>query len=288
MNRFLAFLAALALSGLAVTSACTAVAPGMVSFRLEARQASDIVANFTGGKGNKEQWSSSFRPGQLAGLDVARLRASGDQPIAFTVVRDAGRFDCTGRGGRSSASGQCRFGANPAFVQTMVRAGMDQPTEEEGLRLMALDTRSATIEAIRAARYPVPTVNDLLELTALGADAAYISGLARVGYHPPRLRDLVEFRALGVTPDFIQGFVRHGFGNLPPKQLVELKALGIDADFVAGFAAAGFRGLTVDQLVELKAVGVTPDYAREVSAASAERPSVDRLVELRALNFRPR
>ena len=294
MTRMFASIAALLLSGVALSSACTAGAAevaraaGQVQFRLDAaRNGGDVQANFIGGGDhNKNQWSSNFRPDQLAGLDLARLRSSGDNAVQFAVIRDAGRLDCTGTGGRSKASGSCNFTASQAFNAFLVGKGMRQPTDREGMSMMALDVRRETVEALHAARYPVPSVDDLLALTALGVNSAYISGLANVGYRPKDLDALVQFKALDITPAFIQGYVRHGYANLEPDHLVQLKALDVDADYIASFERVGYRNLSVDQLVQMKALGVTAEFAREAQEASRER--LTRLVELRAVGFIPR
>ena len=292
MTRLFAFAAALLLSGVAVSSACTAVsaAPGGdVQFRLNAERNGDLQASFVGGGDhNKNQWSSNFRPNQLAGLDLARLRTGGDHAIQFAVIRDAGRLDCAGSGGSSRASGACNFTASEPFNAFLVGKGMRRPTNGEGMSMMALDVRRETVEALHASHYPVPSVDDLLALTALGVDSGYISGLANVGYRPQDLDALVQFKALDITPAFIQGYVRHGYANLEPDHLVQLKALDINADYIASFERVGYRNLTVEQLVQMKALGVTAEFARQAQQASRERLTPERLVELRAVGFIPR
>ena len=292
MTRMFGFVAALLLSGVAVSSACTAVsaAPGSaVRFRLDAERNGSLQASFVGGGDhNKNQWSSTFRADQLAGLDLPRLRTGGDHAIQFAVVRDAGRLDCAGRGGSSRASGLCNFTPSELFNAFLVGKGMRRPTKGEGLSMMALDVRRETVEAIHAARYPIPSVDDLLALTALRVNSAYISGLANVGYRPKDLDALVQFKALDITPAFIQGYVRHGYANLQPDHLVQLKALDINADYIASFERVGYRNLTVDQLVQMKALGVTAEFARSAQLASRERLTPERLVELRAVGFIPR
>ena len=292
MTRLFAFAAALLLSGVAVSSACTAVsaAPaGQVRFRLDPERNGEVQASFVGGGDhNKNQWSSNFRPDQLAGLDLARLRSGGDHAVQFAIIRDAGRLDCSGSGGNSRASGACNFTASEPFNAFLAGKGMRRPTDSEGMSMMALDVRRETVEALHAARYPVPSVDDLLALTALGVDSAYISGLANVGYRPKDLDALVQFKALDITPAFIQGYVRHGYAHLEPDHLVQLKALDINADYIASFERVGYRNLTVDQLVQMKALGVTSDFARSAQQGSRERLTPERLVELRAVGFVPR
>ena len=289
MTRLLAFLAAVLVSILAVSSA-TASEIRTIRFSLEpARQAGKIQASFSASHDrNHNRWNTDFAQSQLVGLDLARLRAAGNQAVRFALIREAGRLDCAGTGGRSRASGACRFTADAGYTNFLVSRGMRRPGESESFALMSLDVRRALVEALHAAHYPAPGVDDLISLTAVGVDAGYISELARAGYRPPSLDTLVEFKAVGVTSAYIQGFVRHGYGKVDPDKLVQLKALDISADYVASLERVGYRNLSVDQLVQLKALGVTADYAQAVRRGSVGLPTPERLVELRAIGFRPR
>ena len=78
MNRCLAFFLALIFASLSVASACTAAAPGeWVSFTLQpARDGGEIKATFRdeSRRPGDSNWSSSFRPSQLAGFDLSGFR----------------------------------------------------------------------------------------------------------------------------------------------------------------------------------------------------------------------
>jgi hypothetical protein len=289
MTRLFALLAAILVSAIAVTSACAASGLEPIHFRIDTkRNSGDVAATFFSGGRNHNEWSTEFTASQLAGLNLAALRAGNEQQVRFAIVRDAGRLDCKGTGARSTASGDCDFRANPDFINFLASRGIQRPSDDQAFSMMSLDVRRETVDALHAAHYPVPTVEDLLSLTALGVDSRYIKGLAQVGYRPSDLDTLVQFKALDITPAYIQGFVRHGLANMPTDDLVQLKALGIDGDYVASFEQAGYRNLSADQLVQLKALGVTADYARSVRRGSAQLPTPDRLVELKALGFDPR
>src|SRR5688572_13324474 len=115
MNRCLAMIFAVLCASLSVASACTAAPSDWLEFRLQSRAQSEIRATFHDqARGGNDRWSANFAPAQLAGLDVAGFRANGTRPLRFALVRDAGRLDCSGQGGNSSASGNCSFLADPA------------------------------------------------------------------------------------------------------------------------------------------------------------------------------
>lgn len=293
MNRAFAFIGALLLASITVSSACLAAPDEGLRFTLEPEHGNGgkIHANFRDSShGNNEtNWSSGFMPSELIGLDTSGFRSSGTRPLRFAIIREAGRLDCGGNGGGNYANGYCRFTPDPAFTQLLVSRGIARPTTEQGLGLMALNVRRELIDGIVAAGYPTPKIDELESLTALGVDGRYITDMARAGYRPRSLQSLVEFKALGITPGWIEGFVRIGHGNFPQEGLVQLKAMGITPDFVSGFDRIGYRDLPVDTLVQLKALDITPEFARRASGQRLARPTVHELVDLKLFgpNSRP-
>ncbi len=286
MNRLVALILALIVACLTVSSACVAAPAEWISFSLETQNSDGhIKARFRdddhGFRHN--DWSSNFVPSQLMGLDFAAFHASEPRQIRFSVVRDAGRLDCSGNGGAGTAKGNCSFALDPGFVQLLLSRGITRPTREQAFGLMALNVRRELVEALAVARYPTPTVDDLMAMTAIGVSGNYIVGLSRAGYRPNSIHSLVEFRALGITSEWIGGFVRAGYGNLPPNELVQLRALNVTPEFIAGYGRIGYRNLPANELVQLKALDITPEFVRAHVAARSPLPPVDELMQMKML-----
>lgn len=285
MNRCLALIGAVLLATITVSSACLAAPTDFIHFTLEPERgnSANIQAHFRqdAGERDRNDWSAGFMPSDLVGLEVSSFRAAGTRPIRFSVIREAGRLDCTGNGGNNHASGNCGFTPDPRFEQLLVSRGIARPTREQSLGLMALNVRHDLIEAIASARYPTPTINQLMGLSALGVNGAYISEMARAGYRPSSIQSLIEFKALGITGRWIRGFVQIGHGNIPPNQLVQLKAMNITPEFIAGFDRIGYRNLPVETLVQLKALNITPEFVRSAVGQRASMPPVNELVQLK-------
>ena len=284
MTRMLAFVAALLMSGIAVSSACVAGSVEPVGFTIEPTSQGDHVhVRFKrADQRHTNSWSSTFRTAELAGLNAAALRSAGTSLIRFTIARDAGRVDCAGTGGNSMARGTCSVTASAAFNDLLASSGIGRPTKDQTFALIAVNARRDLIAALRAAGYPTPSINKLMELSAVGVTSAYIRELAAQGYRPESLQSLVEFAAMDITPEFISSFARAGYKDLDPGDLVQLKALDITADYAAGFERLGYGRLPVSTLVQLKALDITPEFVRAVQQGDA-LPSPDRLVMLRAI-----
>lgn len=285
MFRRLALTLPLPLTLLALTPPAYAFDPNQVHFTLEPghRDAARIQVRFESSEEGRSHnnWSTGMAPSDLVGLDVPAFRAAGSRPLRFSVIREAGRLDCSGRGGESHAWGNCSFASDPGFVRLLESRGIGAPTRDQAFGLMALNVRRDLIDAIAAARYPTPTINNLTSLAALGVDRSYIGGLSRVGYRPASLQSLVEFKALGITPDWIGGFVRVGYANVPSDGLVQMRALGITPDYVAGFQRIGYRNLPVNTLLQLKALNISPEFVRSAVRPGEPMPPVNRLVQLK-------
>ena len=286
MNRCVAFLAALLLAFLSVSSACTAEPAEWIHFTLEPRSGDGLVqASFTSENGgHHNNWSSGFRPSDLVGLDVAGFRGTGSRPLRFSVIREAGRIDCSGHGGEGYGAGYCSFTADPAFLQLLESRGIGRPTREQAFGLVAVNARRELIDAVSAAHYPTPSIDNLMALSALNVTGGYIREMARAGYRPRSIDSLIQFKALNITPDWIAGFVRIGYANVPGDELVQLKALDITPDFIAAFDRIGYRHLPVDQLVQLKALNITPEFVQRIAAVDQSLPPVDKLIQLKAFS----
>ena len=288
MNRFVAFLLAVLLASITISSACVAQPADWIRFTLRSQPGTgQVKASFDRGRNGRgeHEWSTGFRPSELIGLSTG-FYAPGSRRLAFAIVREAGRLDCSGNGGSRYASGTCRFTADPAFIQALVAHRIARPTDEEAFSLMAVNARRELVDALAAARYPTPSIDELMALSALNVSGRYIADLSRAGYRPQGIHSLIEFKALNVTPEWIGGLVRIGYANLPSNELVQLKALNITADYIAGFDRVGYRRLPVDTLVQFKAVGVTPEFAAAAQQRRTAPPSPDELVQLRVLGHR--
>lgn len=289
MNRPLAFICALLLASLSVSSACLAERSDWIHFILEpdGSNRAEIRASFRDqSRGDHERdWSTGFSPFDLVGLEVSPFHAPGSRPLHFALVREAGRLDCAGHGGEGYAAGTCSFSPDPTFNRILASRGIARPTREQAFALMAVNVRRDLLEAVAAARYPVPTIDNLLALSAIGVDRRYIREMAGAGYRPQSLQRLIEFKALGIDPNWIAGLARIGYANIPGDGLVQMRALGITPAYIEGFRRIGYGDLPVSTLVELKALDITPHFVTSVARSGAVTP-VSEVIEMKMFGRR--
>ena len=285
MTRLLAFMAAVFLTALTFASTCIADSGSPLVFTIEPIHNPDQVQiRFHQQREGRwdNNWNSTFRASELAGLDVSQLDSAVVRPIRFAVTREAGRIDCAGTAANAMGHGTCSLTPDAGFMAYLNERGIRQPTEEETFGLISLNVHRSLLDALAADRYPTPSIENLLALTAVGVTPSYIRSLADAGYRPTTLDGLIQFAALKITPEFIGSYIRAGYGNLQPDELIQLKALDIKPEFIAGFEHIGYRHLPVETLVQLKALNITPEFVRAVQQGGP-LPSPEHLVELRAL-----
>jgi len=286
MTRTLAFLAAILLTTLTVTTSCLANSPEDLRFTLRPSTggSGDVTLQIRSGSDAQHSgMTSSFRSAELTGLDQSRLYSGG--PVQFALIREAGRVDCSGNASGRKAEGRCRFTPDQEFSNFLAANGMQRPNTEESFDMTLVGVRRDLVSALRAANYPMPSIEDYIALSAVGVTRTYIADLSRAGYRPKDIDDLVEFRAVGVTPELLGAMARAGYSNLPSQKVVEFAALNIDPEFIRGFERIGYRNLPVETLVQLKALDITPEYVLMVRNSMMRNASLDQVVQLKAIGF---
>jgi hypothetical protein len=288
MTRTIAFLAAVLLTTLTVTTSCLANSPEDLRFTLRSssERAGEVHLTLRSGRdASHSGMNSSFRASELVGLDPSRLASGG--PLQFALVREAGRVDCAGTATGGRAEGPCRFTADERFSSFLAANGMQRPSTEQSYAMTLVGVHGDLVSALRAAKYPMPGIDDFIAMSAVGVTPVYISDLARAGYRPKDSEDLITFRAVGVTPEFLGGLSRAGYSGLPSEQVVQFAALDIDADFVRGFERIGYRNVPIETLVQLKALDVTPEFVLMVRNLVTKNASLEQAIKLKAIGFKP-
>src|SRR5258706_416465 len=162
-------------------------------------------------RSNSERWISLQlqHDGSNNGLGIperdlpALADRRSDGPIHFTLRRDAGLFDFTGRIDAGRGRGDFTFTPDADFISGMGRLGY--------------------------ARLPI---DKLVELRIHGVTPDFIRGMAALGFKDQTLSDLVTFRIHGITPDFIKAFADLGYKNLAAEDLVKMRIHGVSPQMV--------------------------------------------------------
>jgi hypothetical protein len=209
---------------------------------------------------------------------LADRRADG--PIHFTLRRDAGTFDFTGRIADGRGRGDFTFTPDGEFIAGMGRLGYARLSDEDLWRFAMHDVTRDYVTGFKNAGYQLDT-DDLVKSAIHGATPAFAQEVKAQGLGKPDIDDLVKMRIHGVTPEFIKTMKDLGYKDLSIERLVQLRIHGVTPDYIKGMAALGFKNQDLDDLVKFRIHGVTPEFIKSFSDLGYKNLSADDLVKMR-------
>ena len=228
------------LAALARAPASAPLAVENVSWSVVTKTDGSLSLTLSRNDRNNRSSISKDLPSSIA-IDARTLARPG-LPVAFSLVREAGTFACSGASAEGRvAGGRCRFAGDATFERALGERAIGLPDRLRLYDLAALDVRVAAIGDLVRSGLPLKSVDDVLPVAALNVTGDYLRMLATISIRPGTAREAVACRAVG-----------------------------IDAAFVRGMVAAGYTRLTAQQAIRMRAVGVTPDYAQTMNRVARD------------------
>jgi hypothetical protein len=245
-------------------------------------------------RSNSERWISIQlqHDGGNSGIGVlerdvpALADRRADGPIHFTLRRDAGTFDFTGRLADGRGRGDFKFFPDADFVSGMGRLGYARLTDDDVWRFAMHDVTRQYVSDFKTAGYALDA-SDLIKTRIHGATPAFAQEVKAQGLGRPDIDELVKMRIHGVTPEFIKAMRDLGYKDLPIDKLVELRIHGVTPEFIKGMSALGFKDQTLSDLVKFRIHGVTPEFIKAFSDLGYKNLDAGDLVKMRIHGVSP-
>ena len=268
-------------------------------------------------RNNRERWVSiQLRyDGGNSGFGIpegdvpALADRNADGPVQFTLRRDAGRFDFTGRIEAGRGRGDFSFTPSADFLSGMSRLGYQRLSNEDVWRFAMHDVSRDYVTEYKNAGYQLETsdliksrihgatpafaqqmsqetrtrmeIDQLIKMRIHGVTPEFIKQMRDLGFKNESIDDFVKFRIHGVSADFIKTFADLGYKNLDSDDLVKMRIHGVSAQFVRELGDLGYKNLPIEDLVRMRIHGVTPEYIRKMRDAGYPNVKIDRLVQFR-------
>jgi hypothetical protein len=245
----------------------------------------------------------------FTGLTAAQMNASGETPVDFRMIREAGTVHFTGTFEHGDGVGRFTFEPNPAYAATLRALGVAAgDLDDERLFALAIhDVSSTFIKEMQSLGYREdldqyeafrihgatpdfvreintlgykPDAGNLIAFRIHGATPSYIRDIRTLGYQPSA-EELIAFRIHGVTPEFIKGMKELGVRDLGADNLVALRIHGASVNYVRDLRDLGYANLSADDVVSMRIHGVSASYIRDLKNAGFANIPVEKLVEMK-------
>jgi len=215
----------------------------------------------------------------------------------FTITREAGKMEMTGKFEGNTGMGTYKFVADKAYVDYMNKELKETLDEDDQMAFFFINIKKEFLTMLRSEGYKDVTKDDLIPVAALGIDKAYISSIRNAGFKEVSLENLVPLKALGIDEKYITEIRSAGYKDISSDQLVSFKAQGIDKKYIESVRQMkgdkgdkgdkGSKDNDADDIVSFKAMNITPEYINSFKAVGLTNIPHDQLVSFKAVGVTP-
>lgn len=156
-----------------------------------------------------------------------------DKAGVFTVTREAGSMQFSGRFEGDQGMGRYKFTANADYGEAIRKEGIELRDDKDIMVFFLVNVNRGYVKMLKANGYTELKRNDVIPLASLKVDEAYIQSIKKSGIAELSLRNLIPFKSLGITGDYIADIRKAGYPNVTANQLISFKSQGIDAKYIA-------------------------------------------------------
>jgi len=264
---------------------------------------------------NDGQSNSSFT------LDISEFSGlAKDKQGTFSLTREAGTMNFTGKFEGNSGMGTYKFVANKNFTKEMAAQGVTLAEDTDLMVFFMVNIKTSYVKMLHKKGYKSVDKEQLIPLAALNVNEDYINSIKNAGIGNIDIETLIPFKSLNIDKAFIEDIIKSGYKNVSPENLIALKSqnidgkyindyrsstktkknengeedednimafktLNIDKAYIDSFKKMGYNDLSNDDLIALKALNVTPEYIGQFEKVGYKNISSENLAALKSQNI---
>jgi hypothetical protein len=215
----------------------------------------------------------------------------------FTITREAGKMEMTGKFEGNTGMGTYKFSADKAYVDYMNKELKENLDEDDQMAFFFINIKKDFVTMLKGEGYTNLNKDDVIPVAALGIDQAYLRSIKNTGFKDESLEHFVSMKALGIDGKYIEEIRSAGYKNITADQLVSFKAQGIDKKYIESVRQMkgdkgekgdkGDKDDDADDIVSFKAMNITPEYINSFKAVGLTNIPHDELVSFKAVGVTP-
>lgn len=245
-----------------------------------------------------------------------------DKQGTFTITREAGTMEFTGKFEGNNGMGQYKFVPNNTYSAAMQKEGIDISTDKDLMVFFIVNIKQSYVQMLKQQGYANLDKDKLIPLAALDISESYITSIKQAGFPTIDLDNLVPFKALDINKAYIEEIRKAGYKDLTPDKIITFKAQGIDGKYIADFRSAtktekkekkeetsdessdNKHGLSEkentsnnrntnkdedsdDDIIAFKSMNIDKDFINSFKAIGYTNLSNDNLIAMKSLNVTP-
>ncbi len=161
-----------------------------------------------------------------------------DKQGTFTLTREAGTMEFTGKFEGDKGMGQYKFIANKNYSTDMQKEGINVGDDKDLMVFFLVNIKQSYVQMLKKQGYTKLNKDNIIPLAALDVNETYITSIKQAGFPNIDLDNLVPFRALNIDKAYIEEIRNAGYKNLTPDKVITFKAQGIDGKYIADYRSS--------------------------------------------------
>lgn len=249
-----------------------------------------------------------------------------DKQGEFTLTREAGAIQFTGKFEGDRGMGTYKFIGNKDYSTAMSKEGLDVTKDNDLMVFFMINIKVSYVQMLKKNGFNDLDKDQVIPLAALDVNEAYITSIKKA-IPDIDLDNLVPFKSLDINKAFIEEIRNAGYKDVSPGNIIALKSQGIDAKYISDFRTStknknnaennenskeedsdddiiAFKSLNIDKafvdsfkglgynlsnsdLIAFKSLNVTPEYVKSFQNAGYKNIQADNLIAFKSQNITP-